>query len=328
MEATIIATNKCNLRCKHCLRSNYDEDDLPVETLEKFLLQFSKRYEDRFFSLTGGEPTLHSNLTGVLDLLRLLKFKGTIVTNGQYKKGIEELCFNKDVFWNVVVSIEGSDAKTNDHVRGKGSFEKLLSSIEMMRKSGLPVHTRTVIGKHNYKDIAGMFEFARKYGVSMVTFSTVQPNTHSRDNGLLASEDDLYRALADYQTILNGKAYPDIHSFFNTRHFIQDMCPEWGINCNVFLKKTQQIAILPSGQVSICCDLPNFFLDHSRYTEDNKVKFDHILGDINIDSLSKIVSNRSDLFEKLCQRRREDAENGKLTGARSFFCENCKYYFC
>jgi len=94
-------TYRCNLRCKNCNRSCTQapsRTDMPVETIESFLKEsIAARIGWKRIRLLGGEPTLHPELTTILDMLLAYKSRHSlhvrivVCTNGSGKQVNEML---------------------------------------------------------------------------------------------------------------------------------------------------------------------------------------------------------------------------------------------
>ena len=67
----IVPTKKCDLRCTHCMRTEYKGDALDVDLLQRFLTDVNKLTKQRQHSLTGGEPTVHPRFDALLGTFRV-----------------------------------------------------------------------------------------------------------------------------------------------------------------------------------------------------------------------------------------------------------------
>jgi len=324
----IIPTKKCNLRCKHCLRDNYSEGDLQLETLRKFIIGAYEHNLEREFSLTGGEPTLHSNLPGILEILREFGYRGYIVTNGQSEEGIKKIMGFSDVIPYIRISLEGPDEKINDLVRGKGSFRKALRTIDFCKQKGLNVGTLTTLNAYNAGYVSEIFALAKRHKIDFVRFSTVHPCENSKKNNLNASVEVLREAHRVYR--LTKVKYPQIESSFTDRHMLEYTDGDWPIGlCRpIDHFRSGELVLLPDGKVSFCCNIFDFgFSESNGGKSENKHHLNHILGDMQTDTFETILKNRKSLTRELLSRRRKDAIEGNFKLGRQFICQNCKSYF-
>lgn len=150
-------TNRCNLRCKHCYQwneSGYHHDmdtaeqnlDMDVEMIRR-LLEETDEAQSRLY-LWGGEPLFHRNTKQILELLQEHPRDTTICTNAYLiPKYEEELCAISDNL-ELLIPIEGFEAE-HDLLRGKGSFQKVIESVERLLELRRQGRFRGRISVHN-----------------------------------------------------------------------------------------------------------------------------------------------------------------------------------
>lgn len=120
-------------------------------------------------NITGGEPLCNPYLFKLLDLIKgdsdLITF--SILTNGTL---INEKISKKIKSYNplyVQVSLEGGK-KTNDYIRGKGTYKKVAEGIVNLRKENIFTSISFTATSLNYKEFPKVVRYARKYGVNNV----------------------------------------------------------------------------------------------------------------------------------------------------------------
>jgi radical SAM protein with 4Fe4S-binding SPASM domain len=135
-ELWLYVTNRCNLRCKHCLVKGGED---PVEELSlkefKEVIREAKELGAKRVFLTGGEPFLRDDIFDLIEYASVTqKLEPIILTNGTLldEEKIKELKNYPDII--VQVSLEGSTASVNDSIRGSGVFDKALKSIDLLTK--------------------------------------------------------------------------------------------------------------------------------------------------------------------------------------------------
>lgn len=86
----LITTSICNKNCSFCFASNKDKkEEIPLEEIKEII---SKADERENIKLLGGEPTLYSELEGLLDFLLTVPNPATIISNFLiYKEETKEL---------------------------------------------------------------------------------------------------------------------------------------------------------------------------------------------------------------------------------------------
>jgi len=134
-------TNQCNQRCLHCYQSDFSSRaDLDWSGLKKvadnILSVVQKWNKKAIINLTGGEPFLKKELFTLLEYLNRQKTvkELAVITNGTLldEKTAESLKNFKKLN-EIKISLEGATAAGNDRIRGKGSFKKVLSAIEILK---------------------------------------------------------------------------------------------------------------------------------------------------------------------------------------------------
>ncbi|MBW1699659.1 MAG: radical SAM protein [Deltaproteobacteria bacterium] len=171
-------TEKCNFRCKHCYHADYTSaNELSLNELiliaDKIDATLRKWNKDGTLSITGGEPFMV--MDKLFPLLKHINSLETIIhfdllTNGSLldEATISELKeFRK--LRRVQVSLEAGNQKLNDRIRGKGSFEKTLSAIRLLKENGFHVAVMMTISHMNKNEVEPLIELLKKNSVD--TFS-------------------------------------------------------------------------------------------------------------------------------------------------------------
>ncbi len=194
----IETTNLCNMQCSHCYVSagkplpnelNYEQI---LEVIDSLPSWSGKRV-----AVSGGEPALQKN---AVDLLRYCTDKcGHDVdwyTNGKnfpkrLAKEISKINSLGNATVRIQLSLEGSDKDINDQVRGKGSFDAAVKSLEYFQEIGLNRHVILFVcaTKNNISDIAQMICFAEKYDVAMLVFTQWQKQGYAAESLAPTTED-------------------------------------------------------------------------------------------------------------------------------------------
>lgn len=132
-------TNACNLRCKHCYMFSGEckMNELSFSEIKSILCAF-KIHQGEFVTFSGGEVLMRKDLMSILQLTKELQLSTTIMTNGTLwtKSSIEEA---SKYISSVQISIDGFNEEENAKVRGIGSFEKSLRSVELFLRQGIRV---------------------------------------------------------------------------------------------------------------------------------------------------------------------------------------------
>jgi len=137
---------RCNLRCRGCYAQNYKkEDDLPFEIFDR-VIEEGKEMGVVFFTILGGEPLLREDLFEIFkkhsDVYFQFYTNGTLINEKIAKKLIE--------IGNAFpqISIEGFE-KDTDYRRGKGTFEKVMRTMDILRKNKVPFGYSVCVTRKN-----------------------------------------------------------------------------------------------------------------------------------------------------------------------------------
>jgi len=169
-------TERCNLHCQHCyydpefLKNELEFSDL-VKILEKFIKQvkiWQLPRETVRISLTGGEPFVRKEFFELLQKCyenQNLFFYG-ILTNGILlnRENIKKI---KDLKISYVqVSLEGME-KINDSIRGKGTFNKIIKALILLKKEKIPVSISMTVSKVNVTEVPKVIKLAKELGMAV-----------------------------------------------------------------------------------------------------------------------------------------------------------------
>lgn len=177
-------TERCNWRCKHCYQESYTTPEMDFEMIKNVLNQFVhllKKWripkERARIQITGGEPFIRQDFLPFLGKVYELSdgFHTTIMSNGSFltKEIVKTLkLFGIEKFQ---VSLEGLE-KTNDEIRGKGSFEKTLKALELLAWAGIDnIRVSFTLTKKNLPEIKELAGILAPLSVSSLGLRRIVP---------------------------------------------------------------------------------------------------------------------------------------------------------
>ncbi len=192
-------TDKCSLKCKQCFlnsESLNSGNTLPVELVEKVITEL---YQMGIYkvTITGGEPLFYNGLSNILALLNEKDIGVRIFTNGIVaKKNFEVLNNYKiDILF---VSLDGYKID-NDFLRGKFSFNKILSSLKYLTRFSniASIALSLTLNKSNVKSLEFLFKLASDLGIK--TFLTrplmIYPWCKNLEEDFLLTKEELINTL-------------------------------------------------------------------------------------------------------------------------------------
>ena len=178
-------TSHCNLKCKHCYNSKYLDGTTEIEIDIKKVVSKIVEIKPEVLLIQGGEPLLVKNLELLIKTIKKYRIKVYITTNATLLTEYRAISLLKSGISGFFFSIESSEAKKNNLIRGKGSFEKAIFNIEKfidiydmaIRKKIINEIllcfsvTITPLNIHGLSDINNMFLLAKKYKVNDLSFA-------------------------------------------------------------------------------------------------------------------------------------------------------------
>lgn len=199
-------SENCNLKCLHCYQENHKPIQLKYEQLVEIYNQFKELLKKKkmkgHINITGGEPLCNPHLFKILDLIKqdedLISF--SILTNGTL---ITEEIAKKIKSYNpyyVQVSLEGGK-KTNDYIRGNGTYKRIANGIVNLRRQDIFTSISFTATKLNYKEFPKVVKYARKYNVNNVWSDRYIPLGNSEDKNLAMD----YKQTREYLKIMNNE---------------------------------------------------------------------------------------------------------------------------
>ncbi|MEE8401586.1 MAG: methyltransferase domain-containing protein [Candidatus Hydrothermarchaeaceae archaeon] len=167
-ELWIHVSNACNLSCQHCLVSAAPggEEGISTEEWRRVIKDALKLGVKRFF-ITGGEPLMRDDIFELLGTMVKGGAEIVILTNGTLLKGsiLKRLVKLGPEKVKIQVSLDGSSPKTNDKIRGKGSFKSAVEGIKNAVKAGFKPTISTTLMCINADDVPNITKLASKLGV-------------------------------------------------------------------------------------------------------------------------------------------------------------------
>ncbi len=169
--SSVIFLPYCNLRCPYCQNGILitEPESLPSIGLDTIIRSLeSRRGWIDGVVITGGEPTIHSDLGELAEKIKDLGFKVKLDTNGTNPDVLSDI-MGKGLIDYVAMDIKASLDERYSIAAGKQVDLSLISrSIEIVTQSPIPYEFRTtlvpgIIDADAIENIASSIEGARKY---------------------------------------------------------------------------------------------------------------------------------------------------------------------
>lgn len=302
----IKVTNRCNLRCRYCYANSGEgeEEEITINEIKEILEELKVR-NYRKIIITGGDPLMRKDILEILEVCRKygqvqLLTNGTIGEKNVFERIIELV----DV---VQISIDSYDEDFHDRNRGKGSFQKAISTIKFLTSLAPEKIVIAMTPTPEYMaDIVEMIRFCLALNVKCLHINRFVPYGRAKSYQNHFDIETFYKWVDkgyDFLRTTYVNYYKQNKSFQFRLDVASDLCNQvyskgkkisCGLNCN-------QISIESNGDVYLCASL------HIP---------DLVLGNIRNEKISDILDNS--------QKKYGNFSVDELPG-----CQSCdEKYFC
>ncbi|OGL68318.1 hypothetical protein A3D58_04335 [Candidatus Uhrbacteria bacterium RIFCSPHIGHO2_02_FULL_46_47] len=158
-------TQKCNLNCIYCFPDSPNRKNETEFSTEEIFRIVDELYAmgTRYITILGGEPLIRKDFGLIVDYMTKKNIIVETGTNGYFTsskiKDLKKLSL-------VCHSIDG-DETGHDKNRGKGSYRKIIESLELCIANRIPVQMRAVFTKYNMDSLEHLLTLAKKYKTSL-----------------------------------------------------------------------------------------------------------------------------------------------------------------
>lgn len=170
MEVDLHVTNRCNLKCKHCVYTSgeWDMPDMTLETVKKIIPALKKLGVEEVH-ITGGEPLVNKEFFEIARCLHENGFGTRVQTNGilitpDIAKRLKECGIEY-----VLISIDGLEKTHNSFRNNDKSFDYAIKAVKICLEAGLYTRVNTVINKSNVQDLPELIKY----------INNLKPDQHS-----------------------------------------------------------------------------------------------------------------------------------------------------
>ncbi len=173
---------------------------LPIETINVWLEVFASKNKQANVIFLGGEPTLHPDLPEAVNKAKSLGYSSiTIDTNGYLFHDILSKV-SPDVIDYFSFSLDGATPKTNDMIRGKGSFDACIQGINSAVLKGFStslIYTVSTINIHELDKIAPLLKDLKIDRFFIQVIGIRGKSAESRQDKLQVSRNDWLKIVPD-----------------------------------------------------------------------------------------------------------------------------------
>ncbi len=150
---------------------------------------------------------------------------------------------------DITISLDSADEKINDTLRGKGSFQRAVHSIEVIIKAGIPVRVTTTVNQLNKNGLSELLSFLQELGVFQADFHLMSLNGGAKaHNELEVSPNEWVSIRESLKSLPHSKLalsvpYIWVNTFSNAYTIFKQ-------HCEMFNK--DRFSIMPNGDIYTC----------------------------------------------------------------------------
>jgi mycofactocin radical SAM maturase len=206
-------TYGCNLACIHCLSSSGRRDPRELTTDEaKAVVDELSDLQVFYVNIGGGEPTIRPDF---YELVEYAVGRGVGVkfsTNGSTITPRRARRLSGTDYVDVQISIDGSDAPTNDAVRGAGSFATARRAMDHLAEAGFGAFKiSVVVTRENAGQLDAFEALAAGYGAQL-RLTRLRPSGRGAESWVRlhptrAQQVTLYHWLTERPGVLTGDSF-------------------------------------------------------------------------------------------------------------------------
>ncbi|MAT06223.1 MAG: mycofactocin radical SAM maturase [Acidimicrobiaceae bacterium] len=166
-------TYACNLECVHCLSSSGRRDPRELTTDEaKAVLDELHALQVFYINIGGGEPMIRRDFFELVEYSIGRGIGVKFSTNGAFIDAAKAKRLTDLDYLDIQISLDGTDAVTNDAVRGDGSYATAIRAMEHLRDAGFverngPFKISVVVTRHNVDQLDEFKALADSFGAQL-----------------------------------------------------------------------------------------------------------------------------------------------------------------
>ncbi len=256
MQIYLLLTEKCNLKCRMCIRGKQHGEELSFLRLKNATWLDEIKVHD--IVVSGGEPTLHPDFAPIVNFLCDHARSVTVTTNGTQKDCLIKNVTRENLYFQI--SIDGDNAG-HDDIRGLGTFTKSMSTVHELDRLEAKYSVASVANRNNIsslKKLASELEQLNKIRYWRISYEMPFGNANFTN---MLSADEWNAFVDEILEIANlrlriQKIFP--FDIYDRRKDELDRIIENGSGCNNCGSGKSKIYIYPNFDVYPCTCLTDF----------------------------------------------------------------------
>jgi len=286
MDASIIVTYRCPMRCKMCNIWKNPSDanrEITARDLEKMP-------DVNITNITGGEPLVREDLDELVEVIFKHSKRVCISTSGWYTQRIFRLA-EKFPKLGFRVSIEGLSQK-NDELRGRnGGFDRGLRTLLGLREMGRKdVGFGITVSNNNSEDMLWLYELAKQLKMEFATAAFHNSFYFHNNDKVITNKDEVIGNFTELIKRLLKEPHPKswFRAYFNLGLINYIQCGKRLLPCEA---GTENFFIDPYGEVLPCNGMEEKYWFASFGNIKECDSFDEIWRGEKADKIRELVSS-------------------------------------
>jgi MoaA/NifB/PqqE/SkfB family radical SAM enzyme len=240
----VYVSYRCNLRCKHCFLGDHLNSNLTYSFDElTALVDTCPEWGTEEVTLLGGEPTIYRGVEELVHHIQARGLRARLVTNGLHGFARFMDRFDGVVKPIVYFSIDGSRPEVHDAIRGKGTFDKLVTNIRRSRELGYTGYGILSVSGHNAHDVVPTLRLCNDLDLEHVNVHFVTNRGYATEESVIS----FHKWHAIRQDI--EEVSRDLKVTTRADHSLAPF-GEYGGYCSV--RAQDNLMFYPDGRVFIC----------------------------------------------------------------------------
>ena len=231
-----VTNYSCNFDCSYCYQAGYEAQPVALskEITDSFFEYILKEFSGRrkYITIFGGEPFLNAprhkeNIEYIIQKAAENNLEIAAVTNGYHLQEYIEILKTGKIR-EIQVTLDGTAEIHNQRRYLKGgnpTFDRIVSGVDALLASQIPVNLRMVVDKQNIKNLPDLAQFAIDKGWTASPIFKTQLGRNYELHECQANQSKLYSRLELYQDLYALlKEFPHISEFHNPPFRFRNFC--------------------------------------------------------------------------------------------------------
>ncbi|MGC8480430.1 MAG: mycofactocin radical SAM maturase [Acidimicrobiales bacterium] len=212
-------TYACNLACTHCLSSSGRRDPRELDTAAciRFIDELAAMGVF-YVNIGGGEPTSRADFEEIVAYALSRRVGIKYSTNGLRMSDDMIAMLAANDYLDLQISLDGPNPSSNDPIRGEGTFERVLGTLERLHRARVEGYKiSTVVTRRSLPELDDLLSLATGFGATL-RLTRLRPSGRgalSWEALRLQPEQQriLHQWLLSHPEVLTGDSYFHLNAF-------------------------------------------------------------------------------------------------------------------